>query len=78
MVIVVTRKHWILSVVLFVMQITGIVLTVSKSRIHVPTFFWPTILGWVACNAFVTALILVALAGVFSQKKRRPCGTPDS
>jgi hypothetical protein len=76
MVIVVTRKHWIVFGILLVMQVPGIVLMISKSGIHVPAFFWPTIFGWVACSAFVTALILVALAGVFSQKKRRPSGTP--
>jgi hypothetical protein len=76
MVIVVTRKHWIVAIILFVLQIWGLVSMIHYGRIHIPRFFWLSIFGWVACNAFVTALILVALAGVFAQKKRRPSGTP--
>jgi hypothetical protein len=75
MVIVVTRTHWIVSAILFATQISGTILTVSKSAIHIPPFFWLTIIGYVACTAFVSALILMPLAAVFSQK-RRPSGTP--
>jgi hypothetical protein len=71
MVIVVTRKHWIISAILFAIQMPGIVLTVSKTGIHIPPFLWLNISGYVGCTAFVTSLILMSYARVF-QKKGRP------
>jgi hypothetical protein len=76
MVIVVTRRHWVIAVILLVLQMTGILLINHRAQIHVPAFLWTTILMWLACTAFVDALILVALADVVFPAKRRPSGTP--
>jgi len=71
MVIVVTRKHWTISAILFAIQISGIILTVSKAAIHISPFLWISIFLHVACTAFVASLILMSYARVF-QKKGRP------
>ena len=71
MVIVVTRSHWIISVILFAVQSTGVILMASRTAIHIPPFLWISIFLHVACTAFVTSLILMSYARLF-QKKGRP------
>lgn len=66
----VDRRHWVFALVLFVLNIVGLVLTASRRSV---LFDAKTLLLMVACSAmmsFLTAFLIVTLFDAMSRRSR--------
>lgn len=64
------RRHWAFALLLFALNIVGLVITVSRSSV---LFDSKTVLLMIACSAmmsFLTAFVVVALFDAMSRRSR--------